>query len=89
MTPRKSLYIKDLSGLRVSQDFCDTVTLACVTGVTGVTGATVGAVCQCYRCYSRGSGAVAQRDSGTVGQWCSVTKKRAQSSLNRTVTGFY
>ena len=46
--------------------------------VTCVIGVTVGAVGQCYRCYSRGSWAVVQRDSGTVGQWYSVTKKSSE-----------
>ena len=46
--------------------------------VTGVAGVTVVAVGQCYRRYSRGSWAVVQRDSGTVGQWYSVTKKSSE-----------
>ena len=37
-----------------------------------------GAVGQCYRCYRLDSGSVVQRDSGTVGQWGSVTKKSSE-----------
>ena len=46
-----------------------------VTGVTGVIGWTV---VQCYRRYRLDSGVVVQRDSGTVGQLYSVTKKSSE-----------
>ena len=45
---------------------------------TGVIDVTVGAVGQCYRCYRLDSGALVQLDSGTVGQWYSVTKKSSE-----------